>query len=142
MGGFKFYDFILMHRHVGLREMISLEHDKKMAERAQFNRPYDFIRVENKSASTFLEERAEINKTIFWLDYDDSLNDTIIEDIYTAGNKLANGSMIFVTVAADLPRDLRDQNERARQASLRDQFGDLALAVTLDDVEDSSSAVK
>lgn len=37
MGGTMFYDFYLMHRFLGITNMISLERDKKICPRARFN---------------------------------------------------------------------------------------------------------
>ena len=141
MGGFKFHDFVMMHRHVGLREMISLEHDTKLAERALFNRPYDFIKVQHTRSSKNINQSGGNKKSIFWLDYDDSLNDDIVYDISLLGDKLVNNSLAFITVAADLPSDLMPLNEAERKASLVDQFGDFALSVTLEDVEDQSFSI-
>jgi hypothetical protein len=136
MGGFKFYDFMLMHRYVGLREMISLEHDIDLISRCEFNRPYDFIRVRNLRCGDFLKSDSFSGNSIYWLDYDDSINDAIMEDIQILGTRLRNGSFMFLTVAADTPSDLRSLREHRRLELLKDQFGVFASELTEDDVDD------
>src|SRR4051794_25050618 len=45
MGANRFYDFLMLHKHLGICSMVSLEHDPKMFKRAAFNVPYNFIDV-------------------------------------------------------------------------------------------------
>src|SRR5215469_3114330 len=40
MGGVKFFDFIMFHRYLGLKEFISLEHDSDLLARCNFNKPF------------------------------------------------------------------------------------------------------
>ena len=44
MGGNRFYDFILIHKYLGIDKMVSLEHDEKMLTRARYNCPYKVYR--------------------------------------------------------------------------------------------------
>ena len=37
MGANRFYDFLLIHRYIGIRNMVSLEHDPIMYKRSIFN---------------------------------------------------------------------------------------------------------
>ncbi|MGN6705565.1 MAG: O-methyltransferase [Rhodanobacter sp.] len=140
MGGIKFYDFILMHKFVGVSAMTSLEHDAKVMPRCEFNRPYEFITVINKTCGDYLSEVSndDLAPATFWLDYDGDLSDEVKADIQQLGTKVKSESLIFVTVASGVPLDLVDQNENMRLASLREQFGDYALSVTLEDVENSN----
>lgn len=137
MGGFKFYDFILMHRYVGMRRMVSIEHDAKIIDRCTFNKPYGGITIKSCSANDFIRNDNGI-RSVYWLDYDDSLGDEIVDDIQLLGLRLAVDSFAFVTVAADIPADLIEFTEEERLESLRDQFGVLAVDVTIDDVEEST----
>src|SRR5438270_10539979 len=44
-GAIYFVDFILFHKILGIREMLSIEGSPKVHRRAVFNRPYDAVRV-------------------------------------------------------------------------------------------------
>jgi hypothetical protein len=64
MGGTMFYDFHLMHRFLGVNQMISLERDSDLHPRSVFNCPFDFIKVENKTVAEFLAADTDDKKTI------------------------------------------------------------------------------
>src|SRR3954471_21253574 len=70
MGGTMFYDFHLVHRFLGINNMVSLERDSKFHPRSTFNCPYDFITVKNETVATFLANDRDDSVTIYWLDYD------------------------------------------------------------------------
>ena len=53
-GGTSFYDFIMMHKMIGITNMVSLEHDENMIFRAKFNCPFKFIKVLNLEPHEFV----------------------------------------------------------------------------------------
>ena len=136
MGANRFYDFIQMFRSFGIRNMVSLEHDDKMFERAVFNCPYNFIRVLKKSCNEFLQEDTFTGSTIFWMDYDGTINEEVIQDIASSGAKVKGGDLLFFTVSCEPPGWLRKLNGKRRVAELRSRFLDMASEVTLEDVQD------
>ena len=138
MGGYKFYDFILMHRYVGLKNMISIEHDSDIIDRCEFNRPYNFIEIKGTDTYRFLNSDNYDDRTVYWFDYDSSLSDSIIDDIQLLGSNIKLGSFAFFTVAADVPGDLKELRDVERLEELQEQFGDLALELHLEDVENSN----
>lgn len=138
MGGVKFYDFILMHKFVGLTNMVSLEHDQGFVGRCEFNKPYEFIRVLASSCSDFISQDLDTSPTVYWLDYDGSISDSVINDIQALGVGAPPGSFVFVTVMAGVPRDLASKSELARLASIKEQFGDLAAGLMESDMEESA----
>ena len=87
MGANRFYDFLLMHKYLGVSEMISLERDKKMYKRAKYNCPYGFIEVLNKSTSTFIASDPFLKNSIVWFDYDGGLSANVIEDVAEIGRR-------------------------------------------------------
>lgn len=137
MGGFKFFDFRMVHRYIGIREMISLEHDPAMALRARYNRPYSFIKVFNESSTSFLLSDKFKGSSIYWLDYDSAISDVVIDDIQILATRMNSNSFLFVTVASEIPGDLRKFNSAERLERVQEQFGAYAGGLTRSDVEDS-----
>jgi hypothetical protein len=141
MGAVRFYDFLLVHRYLGINQMVSLEHDHGMFLRAQFNRPYEFIDVRNQTTSAFISADPFDLPTIIWFDYDGGLGPHIAEDVSSAGVKLKQGDFFFVTVNGHPPRAIDRQRTADRLVWLQDTLGDLSGDVRLSDVEDSSFAI-
>jgi hypothetical protein len=135
MGANRFYDFLLIHRYLGITKMISLEHDEIFYERAKFNAPYSFINVKKISSTDFIATDEKEEKSIYWLDYDGGISRQIISDIndYAAGTKL--GDFLFMTVSGNAPRVIDRENNVSRLVWLQDQLGAVAGEVTIEDVE-------
>ena len=138
MGANRFYDFVLMHKYVGIKDMVSLEHDPKMYERAKFNVPFGFIDVQNKNVSTFVAADAYVQPTVAWLDYDGGVGPHIVRDITAIGVKTKVGDFLFLTVYGGPPRVLQEKNQEERLAWLQDNMGAVAGDVVFDDVENAS----
>lgn len=137
-GGTMFYDFHLMHRFLGINDMISLERDSDTHPRAQFNCPFDFIEVRNESVADFLARDRDETTTIYWFDYDDGISADIIADITTLGTRLKVGGFAFVTVCGQPPRVLEKETTEARLEYFEQQFRDFALSLSLSDMENAS----
>ena len=92
LGSIYYYDFILFHKYLNIRDMISLD-DEDYPNRFEFNKPFDFITFKPKSTTNFLSENDLNKKSFIWFDYDSSLirynkwketflnTETIFEDI-------------------------------------------------------------
>ena len=135
MGGNRFYDFVLMHKYLGIDEMVSVEHDRGMFARAKFNKPYQFIQVVCKSAGEFISADRYAGNTIYWLDYDGRLRQEIVQDIASLVPTLTVGDFVFVTVCAEVPPYVESSGASERLVELRDRFGDLAYSLKLGDME-------
>jgi len=127
MGGTRFYDFHMLHRYLGIRSMISIEQDAEIVERCQYNKPFGFISVANATASEFIDTHTFDHPVLAWLDYDWGLSKVITSDILTLATKVRLGSVLFVTIRADLPRDLVNKKADEKIQHFKDQLGDLAL---------------
>ena len=138
MGANRFYDFLLIHKYLGIANMVSLEHDPIMFKRAIFNCPYSFIDVQDKTAADFITGDAFSVPSILWLDYDGGISPRIVQDISSLSTKLQVGDFCFVTVFGGAPRALDRENDQARLAWFQDHLGEVAGEVTLTDVERSS----
>lgn len=137
MGANRFYDFLLLHKYVGIQDMISLEHDGNMYQRARYNVPYHFIDVQNKKAFDFLTSGGSEKPEIIWLDYDGGIGPDMLVDITTLSARAKIGDFFFVTVNGEEPHYMNGFNDIERLQSLQDTMGDHAGSVVLEDVERS-----
>jgi len=138
MGGNRFYDFLLMHKYLGTSNMISLEHDAAMYDRACFNQPYKFIDVRNINTQEFIDTDEYEENSIYWFDYDGALSDEITADVLSMGAKLNLGDFFFVTIFSGVPNYLEKKNAAERLSWFKDKFGNLAGSVTREDVTNAN----
>jgi hypothetical protein len=138
MGANRFYDFFLLHKYLGLQNMISLEHDADMFKRATFNVPYKFIDVRNMTVATFLANDESETPDIFWLDYDGGIGPDIVGDITSLSTRIKVGDFCFVTVFGGPPRALDGKSDEERLIKLNENLNDVAGSVKLEDVERAS----
>ena len=138
MGANRFYDFILMHKYLGIKKMISLEHDRKMLPRAKFNCPYQFIEILNTTANSFISSDRFVGNSIYWMDYDDSIRPYITQDIASLAPRVKSGDFIFFTVCGIPPKHISTKSSSDRLSELKDTFRDLASALTAEDMENSN----
>lgn len=96
-----FNDFALYHETLGIRDMLSIEHDVERVPRCEFNRPYKCIKVEPGTASEVLPKLKWEPRSIVWLDYVDKLKHTIIEDIKLVVSQAASGSLLVWSMNAE-----------------------------------------
>lgn len=92
-----FSDFILMHKNLGIDNMISIEKDIDNQERFEFNKPYKCIEMEYGLSSEVLPRLAWDYKSIIWLDYDGQISLSILEDINTIFSNITSGTMVVIT---------------------------------------------
>ena len=97
-GSTAFVDFILFHKILGINTMISIENREEDKARFEFNNPFDCIRIEFGDSNDVLTSLVWNIKTILWLDYDDRLTKSFLQDIACASMNLISGSMLVVTV--------------------------------------------
>lgn len=138
MGANRFYDFIMMHKHLGIDNMVSIEHDTEMFVRAIFNRPFHFISVSNSSVHDFVLEDRHTGNSIYWLDYDCEMRTSIATDIAALAPRICIGDFVFVTVRGTPPRHLLRENSANRLTELNEEFEELAGSLSIRDVENSS----
>jgi hypothetical protein len=138
MGGTMFYDFHLMHRFLGITRMVSLERDPDTHPRCLFNRPFEFIAVENESAATFMAKDRDSKPTIYWFDYDDGFGADIVADILSLGARVRPGGFAFATVCESPPGVLAKQNKAQRLEYFQEKLGDFAIGLTADDLDNAA----
>lgn len=127
MGSMWFVDFKLMHKQLGISNLLSME--KAAVDRARFNRPFDCVRVIEGEASMILRKDVDLTdgRSIIWLDYDTTLGGPALEDLMYVSGRLPSGSILAVTINAHHGQ-LRDQkdpegNELDRKEALEDLAG-------------------
>ena len=99
-GSIYFSDFQLLHRELGITNMLSIEKDVEAEACFRFNRPYKCIRLKFATSTGVLPTLDWNKKTILWLDYDDRLNTSILGDIATTCLRASSGSLVVVSVNA------------------------------------------
>ena len=138
MGANRFYDFLLIHRYLGIRKMVSLEHDPDMFQRAEFNVPFGFIDVVPSTVADFLATDKSAHPDIFWFDYDGGIGPQIINDIASMSTRAKIGDFCFATVFGGPPRSLDRLSDEERLIQLRESVGDFAAQIRVGEVERSS----
>lgn len=117
-GGLEFLDFDLIHRTLGIHNMISIEKSGR-TERFDFNRPFSGIEMRFGQASTELPLLDWTGLKIVWLDYEDPLTKEVRRDCQNVIRFLKQGSVLIVTMNASAPYG-------ERLASLEENLGTVA----------------
>lgn len=137
MGANRFYDYLLMHKSLGIRNMVSLEHDPKMYERARFNVPFRFIDVRHETVAIFLGNNPRRTPEVVWLDYDGGLSPDIAQDINSLALRAGLGDFAFVTLPGTPARGVDRNSDADRLVAIQELMGELAGSVSIEDVEKS-----
>jgi len=126
-GSTYFSDFVLVHKSLGITNMMSIEKDVGVRERFEFNCPFACVRIVFEESTDALADLTWDARTILWLDYDYALNDAVLADTMLFCASAPSGSVLVITVDAraggDLhlsPTELADQ----RFAELREHVGE------------------
>jgi hypothetical protein len=119
MGSIYFVDFLLLYRILGLTRLLSVEYDKRIAKRVEFNKPFADIDIKIDKIGTVIQNLDIDTKQILWLDYDSRLQKYMLSDLIAAATRLAVGSILLITVDVNPPND-------DGPASWRKYFDDVA----------------
>jgi hypothetical protein len=118
MGSLWFVDFRLVHRHLGINDMVSIE--DKLASRARFNKPYKCVNVEEGLTTDVLRRMnlAE-KKAVVWLDHEKGPDGAVFDDVAQVCPELPGGSVLILTVSADRRAlsNVRDDAEQEMSAT-------------------------
>jgi hypothetical protein len=121
-GSTTFSDFILFHKTLNIKDMISIEKREDYKERFEFNKPYSCIKMKYGDSNDILPELAWDKPTIVWLDYDGPLTEAVISDVAFISTKAISGSVVIVTVNANQYRQPRDKNYEEVEKALLEKF--------------------
>ncbi len=127
-GGVRFYDFEMIFRHLGIRDMTSLEIDDSLFARCRFNKPFGFIDFRTMSLSDYLDETVFKKPVVAWLDYDCVLTGSVIGEMRRICAAAPLGSFVFATIDAKAPPGLANLKPAIRLETVKDEYGEFALA--------------
>ncbi|REA63571.1 hypothetical protein DSL64_03770 [Dyadobacter luteus] len=97
-GSIYFVDFVLFHKHLGIKKMISIEKDANAQSRVEFNKPFSCIDMHFDTSSNVLPKLELDRPSIIWLDYDGKLSTDCLSDLSTTCSNLAPGSVLMATL--------------------------------------------
>lgn len=126
-GSIWFADFVMAHKILDIDEMISMEEDELLYQRAVFNSPYASVEIRQGSSSDILpglyENEAKCKRPwVMWLDYDSAFDENSIDDARTAIERVPNNTVFLVTFNGNESKYGRSKDRPGR---LRDLFGDV-----------------
>jgi hypothetical protein len=111
LGAIYFVDFILFHKLLGIKKLLSAEHDKDIEKRVRFNKPFDPITIEMKPIGEVIPDLDRDLKHLLWLDYDFHLNQSVVADAALAAYHLSVASILLITVDVLPPTPNQDPHE-------------------------------
>lgn len=114
MGSVYFSDFAVFHSLCGFESMVSIEdvEDRKIQERFRFNAPLGHIDLNFNHSNTALPALRWDLRTIVWMDYDGYLAKGVLTDMKYLATQLSSGSVLLVTVNAELGDDENGKETR------------------------------
>ncbi|MBI8694020.1 hypothetical protein JEZ65_21610 [Pseudomonas aeruginosa] len=127
-GSVWFSDFILFHKSLGIKNMVSIEESEGARERFEENRPFQ-IKMEFSNSATALPRLDWSQRTIAWLDYDDTLVTSMLQDIRSVAARAVSGSILAVSVQCMKAKALIEyhaENDPSKESAierLRQTFG-------------------
>lgn len=131
-GSYTFEDFKLLHRQLGINDMISIEADDNIYKRQHFNRPFECIKLKKNTSKFFINEEFDrIKPVIFWLDYTDPIKiREQIDEFCGLLGKLESLDIVRLTLNAN-PSSLggetikkEDELHNFRMNKLKERIGD------------------
>lgn len=120
MGSFYFVDFILFHKYLGISDMLSVEHSIDVQKRVEFNKPFDFVKIEFGEIGDFIDGLSKDKKHILWLDYDSVISESITLDLINALGHLSPSSIILLTLDVEPPSTEENTVERWKEYYFRE----------------------
>jgi hypothetical protein len=103
MGAIYFVDFILLHKLLGLRNLLSVEKTATDERRVRFNKPFRDINIEIGTIGDVLPQLDRDRRHLVWLDYDHRLSPSDLQDLVLATEILPLGSIILMTIDVEPP---------------------------------------
>jgi hypothetical protein len=107
MGGFRFIDFLLANRILGLRKFTSIEHDEDIVGRCEFNKPFNDMFIYSGTSSEYVNQVGFKEPSIVWFDYERGISSDLRNDMLSLAGNIVPGSFIFITATAELPEKLK-----------------------------------
>ncbi len=109
-GSVWFSDFVLYHKMLGIRDMISIERASGARERFEANRPFN-IDIIFKDSNVALPSLDWTKRKIVWLDYDGILSTDMLHDVRIVGKNARSGSVVAVSVQCNQASEIEDADD-------------------------------
>lgn len=128
-----FTDFLLIHKSLGLNDLISIEKEKEDKRRFEFNCPYRCVQLRFGEANDILPIISWTKKIILWLDYDDPLKDSMLTDIGTFISRAQTGSIILITIDVKPDKSTDQNSEKNRYAQLTERISKTKIPIGVEE---------
>lgn len=109
-GAVAFTDFILFHKTLGVRDMISIEREASAIDRIRANKPFNTISIEHKSSAKVLDKLKWSDPHILWMDYDDPLTPDMLLDVATIADHASSGTAVALSFQCERARELQQED--------------------------------
>lgn len=143
LGSVYFADFLLFHRNLGIRRMVSIESDDKVKDRCEFNKPFSCVELKMGDSTNILPNLdIQDNDSIVWMDYDGAISDSVFSDINTVVSKMKPDSFFMLSLNADfstLKKPLDEDGEMDPYRCAIEMIGDDRFPNQYRDVELTST---
>jgi hypothetical protein len=105
LGSVAFVDFRMIHRHLGIDTMFSIEDTDLEEEKIRFynNKPYMNLDLRFGHSSTILPSFNFSRRSLVWMDYDERVSRSMINDLTTIVQDILSGSFVALTFTNDFP---------------------------------------
>lgn len=110
-GSIFFYDFIMLHKLLGLNNLVSVENDTSIEKRVHYNRPFAGIDMVIDDYSAVIPNISRDKKYLIWLDYDNRLLAEHLQQIIDTSFHLSVGSILLITIDIEPPKKQDDQTK-------------------------------
>ena len=116
-GSVWFSDFLLFHRSLGVRRMLSIEKSAASRDRFESNRPFNFP-IDFRASTAVLPELGYDDRQFIWLDYDDPISPDMLRDAAAVASRARSGTVLAVSVQCHRTPEIAEADrERAQDDS-------------------------
>ena len=127
LGSFFFIDFKLMHKTFGIKKLINIEWDEDNKKRYEFNKPFSCIELKWGSTTEVLPTIQFDNKAIVWLDYTDSFQPYMLEDVEIVSSSINPDSFFIISLNSQLQKYFNKTSNQYNTERFAEDFGDDCL---------------
>lgn len=122
-GSIWFSDFALVHRSLGIKDMVSIEQVETARGRIEDNKPFR-IPVDYRKSKEALPDLDWVRNQFLWLDYDDPLSTEMLHDMRTVARRAGSGTVLAVSVqCTKAPQIAESEQDKSPSApSALDRF--------------------
>jgi len=130
-GGPSLEDFKLLHNSFGIKKMVSLEGDKRVYKRQEFNKPVSCIECRNEKSGDFLTTFQRRELSIVWFDFTSAELRLQIEEFQNLLTKLTEYDVAKITLNANPSNWANSAEARGKElfelrlATLKESLDDL-----------------